>query len=514
MELDNYGSRNHDDGLISEFQDRQWERSQSRDLLGPHGMDITEHVLAEIIPVSSMSSKVEALPIPPTSSRTKAWIQVQSPLASAPKETSSSTLPRIFVPFPRHLSATDITYLRFRDALTLPSESLQVELLKVYVEYVHPSIPLLDLEEFLSSVKYGYDALDGQRGRGNEREYALKRQTPLLLFQAVMFAGVAFAPLKSLKDAGYQSREDAKQIFFARVRLCYDFDTCTDRQSIIQALLLMTLCPSSPDENKDAYHWLGLSISQSYSLGLNHGNGQHHSSIRKKRLGRRIWWITFIRDRTLALNSRGTMARPIRIRTDDCDVDMLSLTDFDLSEDVNDIEEEGGDEMRERQNALNVIREAKICWCSNNFSVTSFGVFCPQPKVDAKPQILVVPEPDYIREDHAIDPISYASSAPLVEEGAQSVYQLTHSSPSTSLHDEVTTPQLQHEAASKQRFERVTICEEELDGGFGVDGEYDDYLEYLRPLGQSLCAKEVEQNRPGDTWAFQSDFENNCVLEV
>jgi hypothetical protein len=82
-------------------------------------------------------------------------------------------------------------------------------------------MPILDLEEFLSAVKYGSASLDGQRGTGIERENALKKQVPFLLFQAVMFAAVGYVSMSALRSAGYHSRENAKWVFFSRVRVLF-----------------------------------------------------------------------------------------------------------------------------------------------------------------------------------------------------------------------------------------------------------------------------------------------------
>jgi hypothetical protein len=391
---------------------------------------------------------------------------------------------------------------------------------------VHPNIPLLDLEEFLSAVKYGHEAFDGQQGRGVERENALKKQIPLLLFQAVMFAGVSFVPLRSLKDAGYATRDVAKRVFFSRVRLCYDLDTCLDRQSIIQSLLLMTLTPvATSNENKDAYHWLGLAISLSYSLGLNRGPSSSNLSIRKMRLERRIWWMTFIRDRALALNTNGTMSRPVRIQREDCDVDMLCLADFDLTDSANDLEEEGGVEMKERQNALACIQKAKICWCSSDVSIMSFGAWCPPVKSVVQSQKIHLPESTFTPHEQIYTSTSYTTSTPFLEsyEDTVSIYRIAHtnSSPATSLHDEPTTPQpITNEEPDAELYFEKLIEDEELGGGFGVNGEYDDYLEFLKPVGGDFekqaqaLAQAKDRQAPRETWAFQLDCENDRVIEV
>jgi hypothetical protein len=229
-EAGEHGSENGDFDMCGdsphnyENQDAQWEveRAQSQNL-GPHGMPVSDHILSEILPPPSSTSSQSSIHAPPISSRTKSWIQIQSPLASAPTVISHNaqnlTLPRVFTAFPRHIGSPDLVYLRSRDALTLPSESLQIALLKSYVEFVHPSLPILDLEEFLSAVKYGYSTEDKQRGRCVERENAAKKQIPFLLFQAVMFAGVAYVGMDLLRSAGYHNREAALRVFFSRVRV-------------------------------------------------------------------------------------------------------------------------------------------------------------------------------------------------------------------------------------------------------------------------------------------------------
>jgi len=201
--------------------------TQAAPNLAPHGMRLSEHVLSEIFPTVPHK---ETITPPQSSLRTKSWIQIKAPLASAPIHRSAipetpdrrlPILPKVFMPFPRHLETSDLTYLHSRDALTLPNEDIQVQLLESYIQFVHSSMPLLDLEEFLSAVKYGYQGLDDQNGIGIECEKANKKQIDFLLFQAVMFAGVEYVPMKALRAAGYGNREDAQRVFFSRVRVSF-----------------------------------------------------------------------------------------------------------------------------------------------------------------------------------------------------------------------------------------------------------------------------------------------------
>jgi hypothetical protein len=190
-------------------------------------MNISEHVLSEILPANAIAPSLDSgnSAQQTSSSRTKSWIQIQAPLASAPPPAAASSqaeikLPPLFAPFPHHLDSHDLSYLHSRDALTLPSENLQIALLKAYISFIHPMTPILDLEEFLSAVKYGQLGLDDEKGKCIEREMDGRKQIPFLLFQAVMLAGVGVVSLRDLKEEGYLDRERAGRVFFNRARVC------------------------------------------------------------------------------------------------------------------------------------------------------------------------------------------------------------------------------------------------------------------------------------------------------
>lgn len=117
--------------------------------------------------------------------------------------------PRGFLPdyirgLPQRFQPEDIEYLATKGALTVPEPELRNALLKAYIHYVHPFMPLLDLEDFLVTIARN----DGVR------------RLSLLLFQAVMFAGTAFVDMEHLQKAGYHNRKMARKIFFQRARVC------------------------------------------------------------------------------------------------------------------------------------------------------------------------------------------------------------------------------------------------------------------------------------------------------
>ncbi|SPO00976.1 related to cutinase transcription factor 1 beta [Cephalotrichum gorgonifer] len=223
----------------------------------------------------------------------------------------SNLLPPFICVFPAKISSQDIRFLREKGAASLPGPALQNALLQAYVEYVHPYMPLLDIQDFLATV----NARDGSRG-----------QVSLFLYQAVMFAATAFVDMKALREAGFTSRKAARKAFFQKARLLYDFDYESDRLVLVQGLLLKTFWYESPDDQKDTWHWMGVAISLAHTIGLHRNPMSMRMPERKQRLWKRIWWSCFMRDRLIALGMR----RPTRIKDEDFDVPMLEKSDFDI----------------------------------------------------------------------------------------------------------------------------------------------------------------------------------------
>ena len=117
---------------------------------------------------------------------------------------SKPALPPFVYPLPYRILNDDVEYLQKKGALTVPEPKLRNELLRSYVQYVHPYMPLLDLNDFLSAI---------ERNNGSSA-------VSLLLFQAVMFAGTAFIDMRFLQAQGFESRKVARKVFFQRARVC------------------------------------------------------------------------------------------------------------------------------------------------------------------------------------------------------------------------------------------------------------------------------------------------------
>ncbi len=89
-------------------------------------------------------------------------------------------------------------------------------------------------------------------------------------------------------------------------------------------MLLLGYWYANTHDRADSWHWVGVAISLSQTLGLHRDPGRSHISFAQRRLWRRIWWCCFHRDRYIALG----MGRPSRIVLEDCDVPALAIDDL------------------------------------------------------------------------------------------------------------------------------------------------------------------------------------------
>ena len=206
----------------------------------------------------------------------------------------------------------DLEYLQRKGAFIIPDTGFRNELLRCYVQYVHPYLPLVDLEDLLTTI---------EKNQSTDT-------VSLLLFQAVMFAATAYIDMRYLVAQGYVTRKAARKAFFQKVKLLYDFDYEVDRVTVVQSVLLMTYWYENPDDPKDVWHWLGVAISVARTIGLNcDTSGATLMSAKKRCLWKRIWWSCFMRDRLIAIGMR----RPMRINHTESDVPMLEVSDFETN---------------------------------------------------------------------------------------------------------------------------------------------------------------------------------------
>lgn len=114
------------------------------------------------------------------------------------------SLPRFIKPLHRGINADDLDFLLSKGALSLPSQALQLALVRAYVDNIYPHIPVIDLSHFLECIT----ATDHVAPR-----------VSLLLYQSILAAGTACVKIEDLQEEGFQTRKSARTIFLEKVRV-------------------------------------------------------------------------------------------------------------------------------------------------------------------------------------------------------------------------------------------------------------------------------------------------------
>jgi hypothetical protein len=88
-------------------------------------------------------------------------------------------------------------------ALNMPSVSLRNEILRAYITWIHPLLPLLDLPKFLQDLLLQNDCAFDHPA----------------LYQTVMFAGSAFLDIKDVRLGGYNTLLKLRQALFQKTKV-------------------------------------------------------------------------------------------------------------------------------------------------------------------------------------------------------------------------------------------------------------------------------------------------------
>ncbi|KFX91423.1 hypothetical protein V490_05907 [Pseudogymnoascus sp. VKM F-3557] len=198
-----------------------------------------------------------------------------------------------------------VEFLTKKGALKLPEKSVSDSLIQTYFDFVQPAFPIFDRIEFATLYNSG--------------------TLSLLVHYAVYLMASTICDENLLRNAGFQNRTTARKTFYTRVKALYEADYEMDKVTLVRVLLLMSFCWTGATDEKDTWHWLGAAIGLAQTQGMHISAVHSDISTRDQSLWRKIWWSLYIRDRHLA----AALGRPMRIRDDDCDVEILNESDFE-----------------------------------------------------------------------------------------------------------------------------------------------------------------------------------------
>ncbi|KAJ9620697.1 hypothetical protein H2204_012183 [Knufia peltigerae] len=246
-------------------------------------------------------------------------------------------LPSYIAALPSGLDPDVLRFLQHKGALVPPSLMMTDELIRAYVCYVHPFMPLLDMGPF-------FRAIDSE---------GVNTKVSILLFQAVMFAGVTFVNKECLKRAGFQSHNQARTAFFDRVKLLYNADIESDPITLIQVLLLIAFYHDEPGGMKGRRYFLSSALSFAANLGLDGSFELETLPLTYRKFRRRLWSCGLMIDASVSMSDR----RAACIRPRDLTAPALQLGDLN-NEDLSEVLD--WYYMRDRETDARILRKLSI----------------------------------------------------------------------------------------------------------------------------------------------------------
>ncbi|KAM5380079.1 hypothetical protein ACJZ2D_003726 [Fusarium nematophilum] len=214
----------------------------------------------------------------------------------------SSKSHHFLVPMPSVISMLpeDMNYLRIKGAFALPPPPIRDALVRSYFHHVHPFAPILDVKRFI---------LEYEKGK-----------TSLLLLWSMFLTSASFLEQEYFTDDFFPSRRTLKRAAYGRAK---------NKVTLIQSVFLMShWYTSSTEDRTGPWHWNGIAISLSHTIGLHRLSEPSQSEADVYHpVWRRLWWSIYCREVWLSLGQ----GRPTRIRLDDSDTLMPTVDDDDLS---------------------------------------------------------------------------------------------------------------------------------------------------------------------------------------
>lgn len=169
-------------------------------------------------------------------------------------------------------------------AFSLPSPDIILDLFQAYFSFFHRHYPILDR----IVIAEHYRPRDGHAP-----------PSPLLR-QSVLFTAAGHCDDTVIDQLGLGDRLTCRRILFRRAKALGDADHEHDKPTLVQATFLMSFWWEKPTDQKDTWHWLGVSISLAVTIGTHRDTSNSGLSVTDQKMWRRIWWSLFTEDKHAA----------------------------------------------------------------------------------------------------------------------------------------------------------------------------------------------------------------------
>ncbi|KAF3797966.1 Fusaric acid cluster transcription factor FUB12 [Colletotrichum gloeosporioides] len=206
---------------------------------------------------------------------------------------------------PPHMRSEDVLYLSSKGAFETPPHAVLDALIEVFITRVYPLYPIVNRVEFME-------------------QYRTKK-IPWVLLQSVCLVAATFCPARLIHKFGFESRQTARSSFYSKAKALFDFSYENSKIVVLQVTILLTFWGGSPNTYWNFHSWVGTGVAIAETLGCHRTMASTNVKPQDRSLLKRLWWVLVVRDTACAT----LVGRPFRINMDHCDVDQLTIHDFE-----------------------------------------------------------------------------------------------------------------------------------------------------------------------------------------
>ncbi|KAH7177040.1 fungal-specific transcription factor domain-containing protein [Dactylonectria macrodidyma] len=206
---------------------------------------------------------------------------------------------------PPGMRPEELAFLETKGAFSAPSSDTLDALVGVFLDSVFPIYPIVNRQEYLEQHK--------------------SRRTPWILLHALCSVSATFCPLGVLYRAGFDSRQQARWLFYSKAKALFDVGYESNKIVLLQVAILMSFWGGGPNDTWNFYSWIGMGVTIAETIGCHRSMIRTNIKPQDRSLLKRLWWVLVVRD----ASSAALIGRPFKVNLDHCDVDALSPADFE-----------------------------------------------------------------------------------------------------------------------------------------------------------------------------------------
>jgi hypothetical protein len=205
---------------------------------------------------------------------------------------------------PRHLTPHDIECLKAKGAFIYPEPEPLEDMINVFLGRFYP----------LYSVVNPTDLRKAQQ----------EKKLPWILLHSICFIAMTFCEPITVYKAGFDSRAQARQIYYDRAKALFDFNYENSKIILVKVAILLSFKGPQMDCYWNPCSWIEIGVTMAVALGMHRKSVAVNGESDDRGLPRRLWWTLAVRD----AHCSALLGRPFRINMAQCDVEMLTQTDF------------------------------------------------------------------------------------------------------------------------------------------------------------------------------------------